>query len=140
MGRIEPTYTARVTVTGGRGGHAVSDDGVLDVQLRPPKQRGVNDGTNPEQLFAAAWAGCFQSALLAIARAEGVDASSSTVTVDVAVGPDADGNHGLAARIAVAAPGLDRETVQQLADAAHQRCPYSRATRGNIAVEVTALG
>jgi osmotically inducible protein OsmC len=142
MGKIEPSFTATVTVTGGRGGHAVSDDGVLDVQLRPPKQRGVNDGTNPEQLFAAAWGGCFQSALLGIARAEGVDASGSTVTVEVAVGPDADGNYGLAARIAVAVPGLSREAVQQLADAAHERCPYSRATRGNIEVEVevTALG
>jgi osmotically inducible protein OsmC len=140
MGKIEHTYTASVTVTGGRGGHAVSDDGVLDVQLRPPKQRGVNDGTNPEQLLAAAWGGCFQSALLAIARAEGVNASGSTVTVDIAVGPDADGNYGLAAKIAVAVPGLDREAVQRLADAAHERCPYSRATRDNIEVAVTALG
>jgi osmotically inducible protein OsmC len=140
MGTIEPTYATQVTVTGGRGGHAVSDDGVLDVQLRPPKQRGVNDGTNPEQLFAAAWGVCFQSALMAIARAEGMDATGSTVTVNVAVGPDADGNYGLAAKIAVAAPGLDRETTQRLAAAAHERCPYSRATRGNIAVEVATLG
>jgi osmotically inducible protein OsmC len=140
MGKIEPTYTAQVTVTGGRAGHAVSDDGVLDVHLRSPKQRGVSDGASPEQLFAAAWGSCFQSALLAIARAEGVDASGSTVTVDVAVGPDAEGNYGLAAKIAVAAPGLDRQTVQQLVDAAHERCPYSRATRGNIEVEVSALG
>jgi osmotically inducible protein OsmC len=138
MGTIDPTYATTVTVTGGRGGHAVSDDGVLDVQMRPPKQRGVSDGTNPEQLFAAAWGGCFQSALLAISRAEGVDASASTVTVEVGVGPDTDGNYGLAATIGVAVPGLDQQTVQRLADAAHQRCPYSRATRGNIAVEVTA--
>jgi Ohr subfamily peroxiredoxin len=140
MSAIEPTYTARVTTTGGRAGRAVSDDGVLDVALRPPKRRGTNDGTNPEQLFAAAWAGCFQSALLATARAQGVDASNSTVTVDVSVGPDATGTYGLTAKIAVAAPDLPRDTVQRLADAAHELCPYSRATRGAIPVEVTAAG
>ena len=139
MSKIEPNYVATVTVTGGREGHAVSDDGVLDVQLRRPKQRGVSEGTNPEQLFAAGWGACFQSALLSIARSQEVDASSSTVTVEVGVGPDADGNYGLGAKIAVAIPGLDRETAQHLVDAAHQLCPYSRATRGNIDVEVVLV-
>jgi osmotically inducible protein OsmC len=140
MTAIEPAYTATVTTTGGRGGRAVSDDGVLDVALRPPKRRGANDGTNPEQHFAAAWAACFQSALLATAKDAGVDASNSTVTVNVSVGPDAAGNYGLAAKIAVAMPDAPRETVQRLADDAHELCPYSRATRGNIPVEVTAAG
>lgn len=136
---IEPNYVATVTVTGGREGHAVSDDGVLDVQLRRPKQRGVSEGTNPEQLFAAGWGACFQSALLSIARSQEIDTSTSSVTVEVGVGPDAEGNYGLGARIAVALPGLDQETARHLVDAAHQLCPYSRATRGNIEVEVVLV-
>ncbi|MCC6792866.1 MAG: organic hydroperoxide resistance protein [Thermomicrobiales bacterium] len=139
MGKIEPTYTATVTVTGGREGHAVSDDGVLDLQLRRPKVNGVSEGTNPEQIFAAAWGGCFQSALFAVGRDAGVDATGSTVTVAVAQGPDADGGYGLAATITVEIPGLETERARQLADAAHSLCPYSRATRGNIEVTVIAI-
>ena len=138
MSPINPTYVATVTVTSGREGQAVSDDGGLNVQLRPPRRRGASEGTNPEQLFAAAWGACFQSAMLAAARRTGVDAADSTVTVQVALGPDAVGGYGLAAQIRVEVPGLDRATVQQLAEAAHAQCPYSRATRGNIAVEVIA--
>jgi Ohr subfamily peroxiredoxin len=138
MGTIEPKYTTSVTVKGGRQGHAVSDDGVLDVQLRTPKLNGVSEGTNPEQLFAAAWAGCFGGALGAVTRGTDVDISEATVTVGVAQGPDSDGGYGLAAKILVAIPGLDTAKVQQLADAAHEVCPYSRATRGNIEVEVSA--
>lgn len=136
MGRIDPKYTTSVVATGGREGHAVSDDGVLDVQLRRPKTNGTNEGTNPEQLFAAAWAGCYQSALLGAARETGDDAADSRVTVEVSQGPDADGGYGIAARIMVELPGVTSERAQQLADAAHQGCPYSRATRGNIEVEV----
>jgi Ohr subfamily peroxiredoxin len=139
VSKIEPNYVATVTVTGGREGHAVSDDGVLDVQLRRPKQRGVSDGTNPEQLFAAAWGACFQSALGAIARSQELDVSGSTVTVEVGVGPDVEGNYGLGARIAVALPGLDQEIARHLVDAAHHLCPYSRATRGNIEAEVALV-
>ena len=139
MGKIKPMYATTVTVTGGREGHAVSDDGVLDVQLRRPKINGVSEGTNPEQLFAAAWGGCYQSALMAVARRSGDDASDSTVKVEVAQGPDSDGEFGLAARITVEIPSVDREKAQQLADAAHGLCPYSRATRGNIDVEVMAV-
>src|SRR5215208_7621039 len=96
MGRIEKMYATTVTVKGGRQGHAVSDDGVLDVQLRRPKLNGVSEGTNPEQLFAAAWGGCFQSALMAVARTSGVDVSGSMVSVEVAQGPDSEGGYGLA--------------------------------------------
>ena len=138
MGTIDPKYVTTVTVTGGREGHAVSDDGVLDVQLRRPRVNGVNDGTNPEQLFAAAWGGCYQSALMAVARGTGDDVSASTVTVEVAQGPDRDGGYGLAAKITVDIPGMDQQKAQQLADAAHELCPYSRVTRGNIEVDVTA--
>src|SRR5918912_4121537 len=101
MGRIDKKYTTTVTVTGGREGHAVSDDGVLDIQLRRPKRNGVSEGTNPEQLFAAAWGGCFQSALMAVARTSGADVSGSVVSVEVAQGPDELGGYGLAATITV---------------------------------------
>jgi lipoyl-dependent peroxiredoxin len=138
MARIDKVYATTVTVTGGREGHAVSDDGVLDVQLRRPKLNGVSEGTNPEQLFAAAWGGCFQSALMAIARKSGDDVSGSTVTVEVAQGPDSQGGYGLSATITVDIPGMEQAKAQALVDAAHQLCPYSKATRGNIDVEVTA--
>lgn len=136
MATIKPMYATTVTVTGGREGHAVSDDGVLDVQLRRPKLNGASEGTNPEQLFAAAWGGCFQSALMAVARRSGDDLSGSTVTVEVAQGPDESGAYGLAAKITVAIPSMEREKARELADAAHGLCPYSKATRGNIDVEI----
>jgi lipoyl-dependent peroxiredoxin len=136
--RIKPTYTTQVTVTGGRQGHAVSSDGVLDLQLKMPGASGARTGTNPEQLFAAGYAACFQSALLGTARRAGEDASDSTVLADVALGKDDTGAYGLAVTLTVSIPGLERAKVQELADAAHQTCPYSRATRGNIDVQVTA--
>ena len=139
MGTIEPKYTASVTLDGGRQGHAVSDDGALDVQLRVPKKNGVSDGTNPEQLFAAAWGGCFNSALAYVAKQAGIDASESTVKVEISQGIDSEDIYGLSARIFASIPGADKTRVQELADAAHQGCPYSRATRGNIPVEVIAV-
>lgn len=137
MGHIEKMYATTVTVTGGREGHAISDDGVLDVQLRRPKLNGASEGTNPEQLFAAAWGGCFQSALMAVARKSGSDVSRSTVSVEIAQGPDEQGGYGLAAKISVEIPGMERGKVQELANAAHMLCPYSKATRGHIEVEIT---
>src|SRR4051794_33537283 len=101
MGKVEAKYTATVTVTGGRGGHAVSDDGVLDVQLRRPKVQGKSEGTNPEQLFAAAWGACYQSALASVGRDAGIDTSQSAVTVQIGQGPDEDGGYGLVAKIEV---------------------------------------
>lgn len=139
MGTITPAYTTTVTVRGGRVGHAVSDDGVLDVQLRRPESNGVSAGTNPEQLFAAAWGGCYQSAVIAVAREAGVDATNSTVKVEIAQGPDADGGYGLAAKISVHIPELELTAVQGFADTAHERCPYSKATRGNIEVDIQAI-
>jgi len=140
MSTNKPVYATTVTVTGGREGRAVSDDGVLDVQLRRPKLNGASEGTNPEQLFAAAWGGCFQSALFAAARRSGDDVSGSTVTVEVAQGQDPSGGFSLAAKIAVDIPGMDREKAQQLVEAAHGLCPYSKATRGNVEVELTVAG
>ena len=137
--KIDPKYTATVTSTGGREGHAVSDDGILDVQLRRPKLQGAPEGTNPEQLFAAAWAACYQGALIATTRGTDIDVSDSKVTVHVSMGPVEDGTgYGLSGKIEVSIPGLPQDKVQELANAADALCPYSRAVRGNI--EVAVLG
>ena len=135
----KPLYTARATATGGRAGHAVSDDGILDVALQPPKEMGGAGGaTNPEQLFAAGYAACFQSALGVVGRRQGTDTSQSTVEADVTIGTIPGGGYGLAVAIRVSIPGVETETVRALAEAAHQVCPYSNATRGNIDVTITA--
>jgi lipoyl-dependent peroxiredoxin len=136
---IKPLYTARATATGGRAGHAVSDDGVLDVDLKPPTEMGGPGGaTNPEQLFAAGYAACFQSALAVVGRRQDVDTSASTVEADVTIGTIPGGGYGLAVALRISIPGTDAETTRALAEAAHQVCPYSNATRGNIDVTVSA--
>jgi Ohr subfamily peroxiredoxin len=136
---IKPLYTARATATGGRAGHAVSDDGVLDVDLKPPTEMGGPGGaTNPEQLFAAGYAACFQSALAVVGRRQHVDTSGSTVEADVTIGTIPGGGYGLAVALRISIPGTDAETTRALAEAAHQVCPYSNATRGNIDVTVSA--
>jgi Ohr subfamily peroxiredoxin len=118
----------------------VSSDGILDVDLQPPKEMGGPDGggpgsgTNPEQLFAAGFAACFQSALAVVGRRAGVDTSGSLVEADVSIGTIGGGGYGLAVVLKIAIPGVDRDTVRSLTDAAHQVCPYSNATRGNIDV------
>jgi osmotically inducible protein OsmC len=132
-------YTARATATGGRAGHAVSDDGILDVNLQPPKEMGGPGGaTNPEQLFAAGYAACFQSALGVVGRRKGVDTSDSLVEADVSIGTVEGGGYGLAVKLRVTIPGVDPEQAQSLTEAAHQVCPYSNATRGNIDVTLEA--
>ena len=136
---VKPLYTARATATGGRAGHAVTDDGLLDVHLKPPKEMGGPGGaTNPEQLFAAGYAACFQSALGVIGRREGVDTGDSLVEADVSIGTIGGGGYGLAVVLKVSIPGVDAGTALRLAEAAHQVCPYSNATRGNIEVTVEA--
>jgi len=137
--KIEPSYTARVTATGARNGHVVSDDGVLNHTLKTPgSSAGDPAATNPEQLFAAGYAACFQGALFGAARKAGVDVSASSVEADVSIGKADDGGSGLAVALRVTIPGIDQQTTQELADAAHEICPYSRATRGNIVVTVEA--
>ena len=132
-------YTAAVTTTGGRQGHAVSSDGVLDLDLTAPEELGgPGTGTNPEQLFAAGYSACFTSALMMVARKARVDASAAEVTATIGFGPEGDG-YALTADLEVAVPGLELSQVQQLADAAHQVCPYSKATRGNVPVTVKAV-
>jgi len=131
-------YTAEATSTGdGRNGHVASPDHRLDLDLSVPPELGGSggDGTNPEQLFAAGYAACFHSALRGLARQAGADPASSTVTAQVGVGPDGD-MYGLVVTLIVVIPGLDRGKTLELAEAAHLRCPYSRATRGNIGVEL----
>lgn len=131
-------YTAKTHTTGGRdGGRAKSDDNKLEVSLSSPGTSGT--GTNPEQLFAAGYSACFIGAIKAVAGK-----MKLTVPADVAVdaevdlGPTSKG-YGIAARLNVSLPGMDRAQAQQLVDAAHQVCPYSNATRGNIDVAVTLV-
>ena len=135
-------YTAEATAYGGRVGRVTSDDDRLDVELSAPSEMGGpgGDGTNPEQLFAAGYAGCFHSALQLVARKMGVDATDSTVTARVGIGK-ADGRqgYGLAVELRVAVPKAEREQAEQVVAVAHQVCPYSNATRGNVDVDLTVV-
>ncbi|CAN5800527.1 organic hydroperoxide resistance protein [soil metagenome] len=135
---IDPAYTADVTASGGRKGRAVSSDGVLDLQLKSPGASGDPKATNPEQLFAAGYAACFQNSLMTVARRASEDVSESTVRAEVSLGKVDSDLFGLAVRLTVHIPGVDLARAQELADAAHVRCPYSQATRGNIEVKVVA--
>ena len=135
-------YTAEATVTGGREGKAISSDGNLDLTLSVPKEMGgpgADGATNPEQLFAAGYAGCFHSALKLIARRAKVDADNSTVTAKVGIGPSGSGGFGLDVDLVVTLPGLEQADAEQLVSQAHAVCPYSNATRGNIDVRLTTL-
>jgi len=129
-------YTASATAIGGRDGHTKSDDGILDLNIVPPKELGGNKvGTNPEQLFAAGYAACFGSAIGAVARAQKVTPGKISVTTKVTLGSIGQG-YGLAVELVASLPDLPREQAQALVTAAHQVCPYSNATRGNIVVDV----
>ena len=132
-------YQAEGTAWGGREGRSASSDGNLDVQLVVPKELGGpgGPGTNPEQLFAVGYAGCFHSALKLVARSKKLDVSESAITVRVGLGPDDSGAFGLAVTIEAELPGLDRQTALGLVEDAHKVCPYSNATRGNVEVELT---
>jgi Ohr subfamily peroxiredoxin len=133
---MEALYTAVATATGdGRNGHATSEDGMLDLDLRIPKEMGGAGGaTNPEQLFAVGYAACFHSALKVVAGREKLDVTGTEVSASVSIGADDQGGFGLAVELDVHAPALDHATAVKLVAAAHQVCPYSNATRGNIDV------
>jgi len=136
---MEKLYTAEVTATGGRDGHAKSNDGQIDFELRRPKELGGQGGaTNPEQLFAAAWGSCYLGALGSVAERAGVDVSGASVNVLVSFNKDGNA-FVLSADLDVHIPGISHEEAQALADKAHRACPYSKATRGNIEVRVTAV-
>jgi lipoyl-dependent peroxiredoxin len=135
-------YTAVVTLEGGRDGHARSSDGNLDVQLSTPAELegSGGSGTNPEQLFAAGFAACFQSALMGIARGKNINIDDCTITARVGVGPVAEGGFGLEVRLELTAPSLSEEDAATFMQRAHKRCPYSRAIEGNVPVELVANG
>lgn len=130
-------YTAVATATSGREGRAKTDDGLLDVALVPPKALGGRDGegTNPEQLFAAGYAACFGSAVGHVARSQKLQTGPIAITAHVALGPVGQG-FGLAVELVAQIPELPRDQAEALLKAAHQVCPYSNATRGNIVVDV----
>jgi lipoyl-dependent peroxiredoxin len=139
---IKILYTAVATATGGRQGHARTSDGRLDVDLDVPSEMSGTGGpgTNPEQLFAAGWAACFQSALLRLAFGRKLDLSGSRITARVGIGPLGSGGLGLAAALDLDAPQIGRDEARDLMTRAHEACPYSRATRGNIDVTLTVGG
>ncbi|WP_418609736.1 organic hydroperoxide resistance protein [Pseudoalteromonas sp. US3C1013] len=134
-------YTAKATATGGREGVAKSDDGRLDVNLSTPKGLGGDDGqgTNPEQLFAAGYAACFIGALKFVAGSEKIALSSDTyINSEVSIGA-IEGGFGIAVKLAVSLGDMDKSAAQELVNKAHQVCPYSNATRGNIEVELSVI-
>ncbi|MFI6639885.1 organic hydroperoxide resistance protein [Streptomyces sp. NPDC050504] len=129
-------YTAVATAENGRDGRVSTDDGQLDVVVNPPKAMGGSGaGTNPEQLFAAGYSACFQGALGVVAREAKADISGSTVTAEVGIGKNDDG-FGIIVKISVSIPNADAATARDLVAKAHQVCPYSKATRGNITVDL----
>jgi Ohr subfamily peroxiredoxin len=136
-------YTAVATTTGGRAnGHGRTDDGALDVQLRRPKEMGgEGGGTNPEQLFAVGYAACFESALGAVARRQHVEVGDISIDSRVSLIPAENRAYKLAVELDVTLPQIqDQAMAVQLVSAAHQVCPYSNATRGNVEVKLTANG
>ena len=137
---VDVKYTAHGSATGGRDGQARSDDGRIDLKLSTPKALGGagGDGTNPEQLFAAGYSACFIGALKAAGMQMKVKVPDDVeVSADVGIGPRSEGGFGITAALTVSLPGMDREQAQTLVEAAHQICPYSNATRGNVDVGLT---
>jgi lipoyl-dependent peroxiredoxin len=138
---MEVLYTAEATATDGRrNGRAWSSDGAIDVQINPPKEvGGSGEGTNPEQLFAAGYAACFDNAIASVARHEKLDPGQTTVTALVGLAKHPEGGFGLDVELRVAVPNLPRDEAEALVAKAHRRCPYSRATHGNLDVRLTVL-
>jgi len=131
-------YRTRAVANGGRQGKVRSLDGDLALDLALPKELGGPGGkTNPEQLFAAGYAACFENAVLHVARAAKAPIVNTQVTSEVGIGPRADGGFGLAVTLAVEMGGVDQATAEALVAKAHETCPYSHATRGNIEVSIT---
>ncbi len=142
MNKIEKVlYRAQATATGGREGTARSSDGVLDAKLTTPKELGGNGavGTNPEQLFAAGYSACFLGAMKFVAGQKKIALPAETsITGKVGIGQIPQG-FGIEVDLAIDIPGMDKAQAQQLVDAAHQVCPYSNATRGNIEVRLSVI-
>lgn len=136
---MKSMYTAVVTATGGRNGKIVSDNGVLNLEIRTPKALGGanDDFTNPEQLFAGGYAACFDSALNLIIRQEKIKTGETSVKAQVDIGKLDKGGFGLAVKLWVNIPQVSPEQAQELVEKAHEVCPYSNATRGNIEVKIS---
>ncbi|KRC47187.1 organic hydroperoxide resistance protein [Leifsonia sp. Root227] len=138
---MDIAYTAIAHATGGgRDGHVRSEDDRIDFDTRPPKEMGGSgEGTNPEQLFAAGYAACFLGAIHAVGRSEKLDTTDAAVSSSVGIGGNGEGGFALAVELDVYIPRVGREQADLLAEKAHQVCPYSNATRGNIPVKVTIV-
>jgi len=137
---MQVLYTANASATGGRDGRGVSSDKALDVALSTPKELGGagGPGTNPEQLFAAGYAACFLSAMKLVGGGMKTPIpADSSVNASVGIGPNAQGGFSLTVKLAVTTPGMDQAAAQAVVDKAHQVCPYSNATRGNIDVALS---
>ncbi|KRG76443.1 organic hydroperoxide resistance protein [Stenotrophomonas chelatiphaga] len=139
---VDVKYRAVATATGGREGSARTSDGNLNVRLVTPKELGGagGDGTNPEQLFAAGYSGCFLSAMKVAASKLGLTVpADAAVTATVGIGPRAAGGFGIAVDLAIDLPGVDQQDATRLVETAHQSCPYSNATRNNIDVTLSVI-
>ncbi len=138
---IDVVYTAESTASGGgRDGHVKSSTGRIDLETRPPKEMGGSgEGTNPEELFSAGYSACFLGALRLVARNDKVDLDdASGITAQVGFGKDSDGGFGITAHLIGYLPGLEQSAAEDMMNKAHQVCPYSKATRGNIDVKLSA--
>ncbi|MDN4633215.1 organic hydroperoxide resistance protein [Sphingomonas sp. PsM26] len=134
---IDVIYKTKATATGGRDGSARSDDGSVDVKLVVPKEMGGPGGVgaNPEKLFAAGYSACFLGAMKAVSGKVGVKVpADATVTAEVGFGPRSEGGYGITADLTITLPGVDKAEAEKLANAAHEVCPYSNATRNNVDV------
>ncbi|WP_308634012.1 organic hydroperoxide resistance protein [Paenibacillus silvisoli] len=142
MNKIEKKlYTATVNVQGGRDGKAVSSDDRLNVDLRYPKELGGNgEGTNPEQLFAAGFAACFEGAMGTVLRLKKIKSEGISIDSNVTLGKDANDGYQLAVTLDITIKGVERSVAQEVVDEAHQVCPYAKATRGNIEVISNVVG
>ena len=138
QGPVRVLYTAEATAVGGRDGHAKTSDGRLDVALDVPSELGGSggQGMNPEQLFACGYSACFHNALEGVARRSKVSVEGSSVTARVGFGPIGEGRFGLTVELLAHLPGVDPAMAETLVAGAHDRCPYSNATRGNIPVDL----
>ncbi|HEX7642465.1 MAG TPA: organic hydroperoxide resistance protein [Burkholderiaceae bacterium] len=139
---MQVLYTAHATATGGRDGQAASSDERLKVKLSTPKELGGagGDGTNPEQMFAAGYSACFIGAMKFVAGATKVNfPADATVTGNVGIGPNDKGGFGLTVELQIKLPGMDKDAAQALVNKAHEVCPYSNATRGNIDVKLSLI-
>jgi Ohr subfamily peroxiredoxin len=139
---VNVLYRTTATATGGRDGHAATEDGSLKVNLSTPKELGGGGGTgnNPEQLFAAGYSACFLGAMKFVASQGGPKVpDDASVTATVGIGPRSEGGFGIDVALKIALPGIEHKAAEELVEKAHQVCPYSNATRNNVAVSLTVV-